>query len=114
MPSHPSERQLSLLSARTLRRTRTLRRETADADGFIGGAELSWSLGAPTRGKTALREYWSTGLCRIPNLHCDLLGVYVGIDTVVINYRTQIGGLVNEVLRFDEGLVVEGHGTLPR
>jgi hypothetical protein len=29
----------------------------------------------------------------------------------VINYRTQTGGLVSEVLTFDGPLVVEGHGT---
>lgn len=63
------------------------------------------------RGKTAVREYWRRGLSQIPDLHFDLVGVYVGIDTIVINYRNQNGDLVNEVLMFDEGLVVEGHGT---
>jgi hypothetical protein len=63
------------------------------------------------RGKPALRAYWSEGLRLIPDLHFDLLGVYLGIDTLVINYRNQTGGLVNEVLRFDGPLVVEGHGT---
>lgn len=38
--------------------------------------------------------------------------VYRGIDTVVIHYRNQNGGLVNEVLRFGgDGRVIEGHGT---
>jgi hypothetical protein len=63
------------------------------------------------RGKAALRAYWSEGLRRIPDLHFELIGVYVGIDTLTINYRNQSGGLVNEVLRFDGVLVVEGHGT---
>ncbi len=39
------------------------------------------------------------------------LGVYAGFDTLVINYRNQAGGLVNEVLTFADGLVVAGHGT---
>ena len=63
------------------------------------------------RGKAALREYWREGLCRIPDLHFELLGLYVGQDTLVINYRNQSGGLVNEVLRFDGHLVTAGHGT---
>jgi hypothetical protein len=63
------------------------------------------------RGKAALREYWQEGLRRIPGLRFELLGIYVGQTTVVINYRNQSGGLVNEVLTFDGHLVTAGHGT---
>lgn len=63
------------------------------------------------RGKAALRDYWQEGVRLIPDLRFELVGVYVGIDTLVINYRNQRGGLVNEVLRFHGSLVVEGHGT---
>jgi hypothetical protein len=63
------------------------------------------------RGRDALRAYWSEGIRLIPDLRFELVGVYVGIDTLTINYRNQNGGLVNEVLRFDGELVVEGHGT---
>lgn len=63
------------------------------------------------RGKAALRAYWEAGLRRIADLRLDLLALYVGVDTLVLNYRDQRGGLVNEVLRFEGGLVVEGHGT---
>ena len=63
------------------------------------------------RGKAALREYWREGLRRIPDLHFELLGTYVGQTTLVLNYRNQAGGLVNEVLTFDGDLVVAGHGT---
>lgn len=63
------------------------------------------------RGKPALRAYWEAGLERMPDLHFDLLALYVGVDTLVLNYRNQRGGLVNEVLRFEGDLVVEGHGT---
>jgi hypothetical protein len=62
-------------------------------------------------GKPALRAYWSEGVRLIPDLHFELVGLYVGIDTLTINYRNQSGGLVNEVLRFEGPLVVEGHGT---
>ncbi len=63
------------------------------------------------RGKEALRKYWSEGIRRIPELHFEVLAVYAGISTLVINYRNQAGGVVSEVLTFDGSLVREGHGT---
>jgi hypothetical protein len=63
------------------------------------------------RGKEALRKYWSEGIRLIPDLHFEVLGLYVGISTLVINYRNQAGGLVSEVLTFEGVLVSEGHGT---
>ena len=57
------------------------------------------------RGKDALRAYWADGLRRIPDLRFEVLGSYVGVDCLVINYRNQKGGLVNEVLIFDGSLV---------
>ncbi len=63
------------------------------------------------RGKEALRTYWSEGIRLIPDLHFEVLAVYVGISTLVINYRNQAGGVVNEVLTFEGALVREGHGT---
>jgi ketosteroid isomerase-like protein len=63
------------------------------------------------RGRAALRAYWTEGLRRIPDLRFEVVAIYAGVDTLVINYRNQKGGLVNEVLRFEAGLVVEGHGT---
>jgi ketosteroid isomerase-like protein len=63
------------------------------------------------RGKEALRKYWSEGLRLIPDLRFEVLAVYAGVSTVVINYRNQAGGAVCEVLTFDGSLVREGHGT---
>jgi hypothetical protein len=63
------------------------------------------------RGKEALRAYWSDGIKLIPDLHFEVLAVYAGISTVVINYRNQVGGMVCEVLTFDGPLVSQGHGT---
>jgi ketosteroid isomerase-like protein len=62
-------------------------------------------------GKAALREYWRAALETIPDLHFEIVGVYQGESVLVINYRNQSGGLVNEVLEFDGGLVRRGHGT---
>jgi hypothetical protein len=63
------------------------------------------------RGKAALRDYWAEGLRRVPDLHFEIESLYAGVHTLVINYRNQAGGLVNEVLVFDGALVAEGHGT---
>ena len=74
-------------------------------------ARLFESSGGVIRGKAALRDYWAEGLRRIPDLHFEVVATYVGVSTLVINYRNQSGGVVNEVLVFDGALVVEGHGT---
>lgn len=74
-------------------------------------AQVVPSSGGVLRGKAALREYWSEGLRRIPDLRFEVVGAYFGVSTLVIHYRNQNGGLVNEVLRFDGPLVVEGHGA---
>jgi ketosteroid isomerase-like protein len=63
------------------------------------------------RGKQALRTYWSAGVRLIPDLRFEVLAVYAGINTLVINYRNQAGGEVCEVLTFDGPLIAEGHGT---
>jgi hypothetical protein len=64
------------------------------------------------RGKAALRAYYAEGLRRTPELHFEVVGVYQGVNMLVINYRNQRGALVNEVLSFDDAdLVGEGHGT---
>lgn len=63
------------------------------------------------RGKSELRRYWAMALQRIPHLRFSIEEVYQGIDTIVISYRNQDGGRVNEVLRFNGELVIEGHGT---
>lgn len=62
-------------------------------------------------GKDALRMYWTEGLRRIPDLHFEVVGVYIGVSTLVINYRNQLGRLVNEILIFDGPLATQGHGT---
>lgn len=64
------------------------------------------------RGKDAIRGYWLAGMEKLPDLHFEVIHVYAGLDTIVINYRNHTGALVSEVLRVDvEGLVVRGDGT---
>jgi hypothetical protein len=75
-------------------------------------ARLLPETGGVVRGKDALRHYWTAALGQQPDLHFEVIGVYRGSSTLVINYRNHRGQLVNEVLTFDgDGLVREGHGT---
>ena len=67
--------------------------------------------GGAVRGKDALRRYWAAALMAYPDLRFEVVGTYVGTAAVVINYRNQLGNLVNEVLIFDGDRVCEGHGT---
>lgn len=67
--------------------------------------------GGVLRGKDALRRYWAEGLRQGPGLRFELLGVYAGIDTIVIRFRNERGADRCEVLTFEEGLVRAGHGT---
>ena len=71
---------------------------------FLGGDGL-------VRGKAALRAYWTEALRRQPDLRFEVLAVYNGVHTIVINFRNHLGGLVTEVLTFEDGLVVQGHAA---
>lgn len=74
-------------------------------------AQLLPETGGVLRGKQEIRRYWSAGLERIPDLRFSIENLYTGVDTVVVNYRNHVGGLVCEVLRLADGLVVHGDGT---
>jgi ketosteroid isomerase-like protein len=76
-------------------------------------ARLFPDSGGRLVGKQAIREYWAAGLARIPDLHFEIEQLFVGVDCLVIAYVNQAGARVSEVLKFVEGLVVEGHGTYP-
>ncbi|GAA1369193.1 nuclear transport factor 2 family protein [Streptomyces beijiangensis] len=68
------------------------------------------------RGKAALREYWSTGLSRMPDLHFEVMDVRAGVDSLVIDFRNQFGGRVYEVLTFRGDRIIAGfgaYGTVP-
>lgn len=75
-------------------------------------AQVLPETGGVLRGKEAIKAYWRVGLERIPDLHFEIVAVYAGVDTIVINYRNHAGGLVNEVLRLNAaGQVIRGEGT---
>jgi ketosteroid isomerase-like protein len=73
-------------------------------------AQLLGDSDGVIRGKAALRQYWSEALRLIPDLHFEVLGVYEGVNTLVINYRNQKGALVSEVLTFEGHTATHGLG----
>ena len=69
--------------------------------------------GGVVRGKAALRDYWGSALAQIPELEFQITAALEGVDTVLIGFRNQGGPPRFDVLRFRDGLVIEGHGTDP-
>jgi ketosteroid isomerase-like protein len=60
-------------------------------------------MGEPTgtlKGKTAIRDYWTRALTRIPDLNFELTEVLVGASSLVILYRGPRGASA-EVFWFD-------------
>lgn len=47
------------------------------------GGESSGRL----RGKAAVGAYWATALQQLPDLHFELLGVYCGVDSLLLHYQ---------------------------
>ncbi|MFB9264464.1 nuclear transport factor 2 family protein [Bradyrhizobium erythrophlei] len=53
------------------------------------------------RGKDRLRQYWSIALERLPDLHFDLIDVFVSPDSLVVFYTNERGSKICEYLRLD-------------
>src|SRR5262245_11250028 len=70
---------------------------------------LGFDPGGTLHGKPRIREYWSLALRRLPNLHFDLIDVYVSPDSLVVFYRNERGHKICEYLRVDaEGKIRQG------
>jgi ketosteroid isomerase-like protein len=63
------------------------------------------------RGKAELRDYWTRALEGHPDLHFELIDLYVGVDTIVLHHRYRADAVVCEALTFRDGLVAVGHAT---
>jgi ketosteroid isomerase-like protein len=61
------------------------------------------------RGKEAISVYWQRGLDAAPPLRFELLEVLVGVESIVLHYRSSRGVLAAETLTFnDAGQVRKG------
>jgi ketosteroid isomerase-like protein len=73
---------------------------SAKAQALVGTGTL--------RGKPALEAYWSRALAAQPDLHFDVLEVFVGHEMLVILYANHKRVRAAETLRFaPDGLVIE-------
>lgn len=61
--------------------------------------------------KSSVREYWGKALDKYPDLHFELLDVYVSVDSICLRYKSIANLTAVEWLRFDsEGKVVSASG----
>lgn len=74
-------------------------------------AQLLPETAGVLRGKAAIHAYWTLAAKKVPDFHVTVSDVYTGVDTMVINYRNQVGARVCEVLTFRDGQVIAGTGT---
>jgi ketosteroid isomerase-like protein len=64
------------------------------------------------RGKPRIREYWATALARLPDLHFELIDLFVSPDSVVVFYENERGKRICEYLRFDaHGKIAQASGN---
>jgi ketosteroid isomerase-like protein len=54
-------------------------------------AQLMNEASGTLRGKAAIGEYWATALARVPDLHFELVDVFVGAHSAALTYRGHRG-----------------------
>ena len=70
---------------------------------------LGFDATGTVRGKERLRAYWGTALELLPNLHFELIDVFVSPDSIVVFYQNERGAKICEYLRLDdEGKIMQG------
>ncbi len=70
---------------------------------------LGFDPSGTLRGKDKLRAYWSKGLQLLPNLHFDLIDLFVSPDSIVVSYENERGNKICEYLRVSaDGKIVQG------
>ena len=57
------------------------------------------------QGKNAVRAYWEKALQLIPTLHFELMGYYVGVNSLVIHYKGHRGLSAETFIFNNEGKV---------
>jgi hypothetical protein len=55
------------------------------------------------KGKSAIGAYWSKALSQRPNLHFELLTIFMGVNSLVLHYQNQEGRLSAEAFEFGAG-----------
>jgi ketosteroid isomerase-like protein len=70
---------------------------------------LGFDASGTLHGKDRIRAYWSLALQRLPNLHFELIDLYVSPDSVVVFYQNERGAKICEYLRLNaQNKIVQG------
>jgi ketosteroid isomerase-like protein len=81
---------------------------------YVGAA---YGEGGTARGKAAVRDYWTNGLARVPDMRLELIDVFAGVDSIAIYYKTTLtGATALDVLELaPDGRARRGHAhyTVP-
>jgi SnoaL-like domain len=88
--SHDLEAIMSLYAPAVRFQTPTIIDTLGVPDGLVEGADR-------------LREHFDRGLQRLPELHFELDGIYVGVRSLAITYRWADGTPVCELHEYDAG-----------
>src|SRR5512146_19339 len=70
---------------------------------------MGFDASGTLRGKDRIRTYWAKALTRLPDLHFELIDIYVSPDSLVVFYQNQRGAKICEYLRLNAaGKIVQG------
>ena len=119
MPSPYEAAQLSALghewiaawNARDLERVLALYAENFEMTSHHIHA-MGFHASGTLRGKDRVRNYWATALARLPDLHFELIDLFISPDSVVVFYRNERGRNICEYLRLDaHGKIAQASGN---
>jgi len=73
---------------------------------------MGFDASGTLRGKDRVRNYWATALGRLPDLHFELIDLFLSPDSVVVFYRNECGRNICEYLRLDaHGKIAQASGN---
>ncbi len=73
---------------------------------------MGFDASGTLHGKARVREFWATALTHVPDLHFELIDLFLSPDSVVVFYRNERGGKVSEYLRLDaDGKITQASGN---
>jgi hypothetical protein len=75
---------------------------------------LGFDCSGTLHGKASLRTYRGKALTLIPDLHFELIDIYVSPDSLVVFYQNERGARICEYLRVNaQGRIVQGSANHP-
>lgn len=78
-------------------------------------AQLTGETSGTLKGKDAVGAYWNEALERFPQLHFELLSVFLGVDSIALHYKSVGGRLAIEVFSLNaDGKVWRAHAFYNR